>query len=66
MNITHTVNLAIPFLQAGLIETTMNPVTKAPEISSWKAEPWMAGGMAAIMLHDAERPCDRAAGAGDC
>ncbi len=52
MNITHYVNLAIPFLQAGLAEGTLNPVTKTPEISSWKAEPWMAGGMAAIMLHD--------------
>jgi predicted AlkP superfamily pyrophosphatase or phosphodiesterase len=52
MNITHSINLAIPFLQAGLAEGALNPVTKAPEISSWKAEPWMAGGMAAIMLHD--------------
>ena len=52
MNITHSINLAIPFLQAGLAQGTLNPVTKAPEISSWKAEPWMAGGMAAIMLHD--------------
>ncbi|HKN21814.1 MAG TPA: ectonucleotide pyrophosphatase/phosphodiesterase [Terracidiphilus sp.] len=52
MNITHSINLAIPFLQAGLAEGTLNPETKAPEISSWKAEPWLAGGMAAIMLHD--------------
>jgi predicted AlkP superfamily pyrophosphatase or phosphodiesterase len=52
MNITHNINLAIPFLQAGLAEASLNPVTKTPEISSWKAEPWMAGGMAAIMLHD--------------
>jgi predicted AlkP superfamily pyrophosphatase or phosphodiesterase len=52
MNITHSINLAIPFLQAGLAESTLNPVTQAPEISSWKAEPWMAGGMAAIMLND--------------
>jgi predicted AlkP superfamily pyrophosphatase or phosphodiesterase len=52
MNITQWVNLAIPFMQAGLAEGRLNPVTKAPEISSWKAEPWMAGGMAAIMLHD--------------
>ena len=52
MNITYSINLAIPFLQAGLAEGALNPVTKAPEISSWKAEPWMAGGMAAIMLHD--------------
>ena len=53
MNISHLVNLYIPFLQAGLIQATVNPQTNAPTISSWKAEPWMAGGMAAITLHDA-------------
>ena len=52
MNISHAVNLAIPFLQAGLIQGAPDPATKAPIVSSWKAEPWMAGGMAAIMLHD--------------
>jgi predicted AlkP superfamily pyrophosphatase or phosphodiesterase len=57
MNVTHYVNLAIPFVQAGLAQGTLNPVTKALEISAWKAEPWMAGGMAAIMLHD---PSDHA------
>ena len=57
MNITHYVNLAVPFVQAGLVEGSLNPVTKAPEFTSWKAEPWMAGGMAAIMLHD---PSDHA------
>jgi predicted AlkP superfamily pyrophosphatase or phosphodiesterase len=51
--VTQQVNLAIPFLQAGLIDATINPATKAIQINSWKAEPWMAGGMAAIMLHDA-------------
>jgi predicted AlkP superfamily pyrophosphatase or phosphodiesterase len=50
--LTHTVNLYIPFLQAGLIQATVNPVTKAPAITSWKAQPWLAGGMAAIMLYD--------------
>ena len=64
MNITHSINLAIPFLQAGLIDATVNAGGKAPAINSWKAEPWMAGGMAAIMLHDAERPRDGKAGAG--
>ena len=53
MNITHWVNLYIPFLQAGLIEAAINPATKAPVIDSWRAEPWLAGGMAAVMLHDA-------------
>jgi predicted AlkP superfamily pyrophosphatase or phosphodiesterase len=52
MNISQYVNLAIPFLQAGLIQGSINPATSAPAVSSWKAEPWMAGGMAAIMLHD--------------
>ena len=52
MNISHYVNLAIPFLQAGLIDATVTQGGKAPVVSSWKAEPWMAGGMAAIMLHD--------------
>ena len=52
MNIAHGVNLAIPFLQAGLIQEGVNPTTKAPTVTAWKAEPWMAGGMAAIMLHD--------------
>ncbi|MGP8173850.1 MAG: alkaline phosphatase family protein [Terracidiphilus sp.] len=53
VTLTHTVNLYIPFLEAGLIQATVNPATKAPAISSWKAQPWLAGGMAAIMLHDA-------------
>jgi len=53
MDITHYINLAIPFLQAGLIEGSINPATRSPSVVSWKAEPWMAGGMAAVMLHDA-------------
>ena len=54
MNISHAVNLAIPFLQAGLIQAgpTQDPATRSPVVNSWKAQPWMAGGMAAIMLHD--------------
>ena len=52
MNITHLVNLAIPFIQAGLIEVTVNPASKAAVFHSWKAEPWMGGGMAAIQSHD--------------
>lgn len=57
MNISHAVNLAIPFLQAGLIQAgptqgATDAVARPPVVSSWKAQPWMAGGMAAIMLHD--------------
>jgi predicted AlkP superfamily pyrophosphatase or phosphodiesterase len=56
LSLTHTVNLYLPFLQAGLIQATVDPETKAATVGSWKAEPWLAGGMAAIMLHD---PNDR-------
>jgi predicted AlkP superfamily pyrophosphatase or phosphodiesterase len=52
MDISHYVNLYIPFLQEGLIEATVDPQAKTPVVHSWKAEPWLAGGMAAILLHD--------------
>jgi len=57
MNITHYVNLAFAFLKAGFIQATLSPGTHAPYVASWKAEPWGAGGMAAIMLQD---PSDHA------
>lgn len=52
MSITHQVNLAVAFIQAGLIDASVDPSTKAITVTAWKAEPWAAGGMAAIMLHD--------------
>lgn len=55
--LTHRVNLFIPFIEAGLVTTTEDPETHTAKIASWKAEPWLAGGMAAIMLRD---PGDRA------
>jgi predicted AlkP superfamily pyrophosphatase or phosphodiesterase len=51
-SIDHKLNLAIPFIAAGLIEAKIDPETQAPRVSAWRAEPWMAGGMAAIQLHD--------------
>lgn len=51
MNVSNFVNLAVPFIQTGLIDAT-TATGKAAVVNSWKAEPWMAGGMAAIMLHD--------------
>jgi predicted AlkP superfamily pyrophosphatase or phosphodiesterase len=57
--ITHELNIFIPFVQAGLIQTTVNQETKAVTIASWKAQPWLAGGMAAIMLHHGEDADDR-------
>jgi predicted AlkP superfamily pyrophosphatase or phosphodiesterase len=51
MNITHYVNLAYAFLKAGFMQAAVGQ-GNVPNVSSWKAEPWGAGGMAAIMLHD--------------
>lgn len=50
--ISHKVNLTIPFIAAGLIEAKIDPETQAPQVSAWRAEPWMAGGMAAIQVRD--------------
>jgi len=49
--IHHALNIAIPFLQAGLVDAKSGPDGK-DAIVSWKAEPWASGGLAAIMLHD--------------
>ena len=47
------VNLYIPFLQAGLISVGRPAAgSSTPAITSWKAEPWLASGMAAIVLRD--------------
>jgi predicted AlkP superfamily pyrophosphatase or phosphodiesterase len=42
VQITHKVNLMLPFMRAGLIQTG----------GPWKAQPWSGAGMAAVMLHD--------------
>jgi predicted AlkP superfamily pyrophosphatase or phosphodiesterase len=51
VQVTHHVNLAIPFLKAGLIETSGEGDDR--EITGWKAQLWASGGMEAVMLHDA-------------
>jgi predicted AlkP superfamily pyrophosphatase or phosphodiesterase len=61
--LTHRVNLLVPFVRSGLVTTASDPATQAPKVASWKAQPWAAGGMAAIMLHDpADRDTERAVG----
>jgi hypothetical protein len=52
VELTHRVNLGIPFVQAGLIEASIDPATQAGSVNSWTAEPWPASGMAAVMLRD--------------
>lgn len=50
-DVHHALNIAIPFLRAGLIQAETAADGKTT-VTSWKAEPWATGGMAAIMLHD--------------
>jgi predicted AlkP superfamily pyrophosphatase or phosphodiesterase len=54
LNITHTVNLYIPFVQAGLVEfgKRMGYEGETTVVTSWKAQLWSAGGVTAVMLHD--------------
>lgn len=45
-------NLAVPFVEAGLITLDQGSGGQAPRIRDWKAQPWFAGGMAAVMVKD--------------
>jgi predicted AlkP superfamily pyrophosphatase or phosphodiesterase len=54
--VDHLTNLYVPFLEAGLIDASKS-ASGAPVVKAWKAQPWLAGGMAAIVLHD---PADTA------
>jgi hypothetical protein len=49
--VDHALNIAIPFLQAGMIQIKAS-ATGVVRVVSWKAEPWASGGLAAVMLHD--------------
>jgi len=59
LNITHSVNLYIPFVQAGLVQfgKHMGYEGETTVVTSWKAQLWSAGGVTAVMLHD---PADTA------
>jgi predicted AlkP superfamily pyrophosphatase or phosphodiesterase len=54
--VDHATNLYIPFIQVGLIQIDKSP-SGAPVVKLWKAQPWIAGCMAPIVLHD---PADSA------
>ncbi|MGO9636139.1 MAG: alkaline phosphatase family protein [Steroidobacteraceae bacterium] len=61
--LTHKINLYLPFLRSGLINVTSDSEAQTPKITSWKAQPWLASGIAAIMLHDpGDRVTERAVG----
>ena len=48
--LSHRVNLWTPFIEAGLVSVNADARTHGWSVASWKAQPWIAGGMAAIML----------------
>ena len=50
--LSHKTHLYIPFLEAGLIEAKMDPETKLAAVQLWSAVPWLAGGMAGVVLKD--------------
>jgi predicted AlkP superfamily pyrophosphatase or phosphodiesterase len=54
LNITHTVNLYIPFLQAGLVQFGKHAGYEGETtvVTSWKAQLWSAGGVTAVMLRE--------------
>jgi len=52
VQITHHINLRIPFLKSGLIKMSDDPNPDDRSIVGWRAMPWFSSGMAAIMLHD--------------
>ncbi|HEY0306561.1 MAG TPA: ectonucleotide pyrophosphatase/phosphodiesterase, partial [Acidobacteriaceae bacterium] len=54
--IAHATNLYVPFITGGFIELGKS-TSRTPSVKSWKAVPWLAGGMAAILLRD---PADTA------
>ena len=51
VRVDHAFNLAIPFVQSGLLQTSRD-ASGATTVTAWKAEPWSASGLAAIVLHD--------------
>lgn len=56
--VTHRVNLYVPFIEAGLMSLAGGDAHDgpSPRVDAWQAEPWLAGGMAAIMLRERKDP----------
>jgi predicted AlkP superfamily pyrophosphatase or phosphodiesterase len=52
VQVTHHINLIVPFIKAGLIQTSKEANPDDRSITGWKAIPWFSAGMAAIMMHD--------------
>jgi predicted AlkP superfamily pyrophosphatase or phosphodiesterase len=54
LNITHAVNLYIPFQQAGLVQFGKHTGYEGEStiVTSWKAQIWSGGGVTAVILHN--------------
>jgi len=55
LTLSHRVNLTVPFVQRGFISTAAQ-AGQTPTITGWQAAPWLAGGMAAVMLKQPAEP----------
>jgi predicted AlkP superfamily pyrophosphatase or phosphodiesterase len=51
--ITHRINLYQPFIRANLLQASSDARGRL-KVTGWRAQPWPAGGMAAIMLNPAD------------
>jgi predicted AlkP superfamily pyrophosphatase or phosphodiesterase len=52
--VKHHFNVALPFIEAGLIKGGRKNRYGGPAVESWKAMPWISGGSAAVVLKDAQ------------
>jgi predicted AlkP superfamily pyrophosphatase or phosphodiesterase len=52
VQLTHRVNLTIPFVKASLIQLSAATGPRGHAIAAWKAQLWMSGGMVVVQLHD--------------
>ena len=56
--VEHDVNLAIPFIEAGLVQVGKGAYAGSA-VTGWQAEPWAAGCVSPIMLHDSSDTATR-------
>jgi predicted AlkP superfamily pyrophosphatase or phosphodiesterase len=53
-DVSIAVNLFVPFVKAGLMKISTSSSDSTVTITDWQAAPWIAGGMAAVMLRDSQ------------
>lgn len=53
-DVSTAVNLFVPFVKAGLMKISTSPSDSKVQVTDWQAAPWIAGGMAAVVLRNRE------------